>query len=438
MQGRNRVILEKVLTTEGTETAAGGERAFHRNDSLHRRLDETGKKLAAPASGRCLRGIVNAELRHRAWAEIDLAAFERNLGKIKAALPARVRYIAVVKADAYGHGMPQIVSRLLQCDVDCFAVANVYEAADVREIGPGAEILVLGALLPEEMEHVAAYDLTATVSSPGELERLGALGAKHHRRIPVHIKVDTGMGRLGVWHEKAPELVAAALTHPHLELRGLFTHFSVAESDAAFTRLQRERFLAVLAGVPAGVAATMLIHADNSGGIESFSREMPFNAVRIGLLQYGHNPGPGAFLRAIATEPVLSFRTRVGLVKELPSGTDISYGRTYTLPKDTRIAVVTAGYGDGLPTSASSRGKVIIGEQRRPILGRVTMDQIVVDITGMDEVREGDPVTIIGRQNGAEISVEEFCADTDCIAWEALCTITKRVKRIYRTARGAA
>jgi alanine racemase len=380
---------------------------------------------------------VNTDLRHRAWAEIDLSAFERNLGKIKAALPDRVRYIAVVKADAYGHGMPQIVSRLLQCDVDCFAVANVYEAADVREIGPGADILVLGALLPEELEHIVAYDLTATVSSIGELEKLAALGAKHGRKIPVHIKVDTGMGRLGVWHENAGSLIALALCNPHIGLRGLFTHFSSAESDPEFTRIQRVRFLKVLAGLPKEAFADLLIHADNSGGLESFSRDMPFNAVRIGLLQYGHKPGPGAFLETITTEPVLSFRARVGLVKDLPTGTDISYGRTHTLKRDSRIAVITAGYGDGISTSASSRGKVIVGGERRPILGRVTMDQTVVDITGMDGVREGDAVTLIGRQGGAEIRVEEFCADTDCIAWEALCTITKRVKRIYRTARGA-
>lgn len=375
------------------------------------------------------------DLRHRAWAEIDLSAFERNLGKIKAALPGRVRYIAVVKADAYGHGMPQIVSRLLQCDVDCFAVANVYEAADVREIGPGAEILVLGALLPEELGHIVAYDLTVAVSNAEEIAKLAGLGDRHGRRIPIHIKVDTGMGRLGVWHEDAPALILRTLNTPQIELRGLFTHFSAAESDPAFTRLQRERFLRALEAVPPAERARLLIHADNSGGLESFSEHRPFNAVRIGLLQYGHKPGPGAFLSSIGTEPVLSFRARVGLIKELPAGTDISYGRTHTLARDSRLAVLTVGYGDGLPTSASGRGRIIVGGKARPILGRVTMDQTIVDITGSDDVKVGDPVTLIGRQDGAKITVEQFCADTDSIAWEALCTITKRVKRIYRTAR---
>lgn len=380
---------------------------------------------------------MKTDLRHRAWAEIDLSAFERNLGKIKAALPERVRYIAVVKADAYGHGMPQIVSRLLQCEVDCFAVANVYEAADVREIGPGAQILVLGALLPEELEHVVSYDLTVAVSNADELARLARLGDLHRRKIPIHIKVDTGMGRLGVWHEEAPGLIAQALNTPQVELKGLFTHFSCAESDPAFTRLQRERFLRALESVPEAQRARMLIHADNSGGLESFSEDQPFNAVRIGLLQYGHKPGPGAFLSSLGTEPVLSFRARVGLIKELPAGTDISYGRTHTLSRDSRIAVITAGYGDGLPTSASGRGKIIVGGSARPILGRVTMDQTIVDITGMDDVKVGDAVTLIGRQDGAEIAVEQFCADAGCIPWEALCTLTKRVKRIYRTARVA-
>lgn len=178
----------------------------------------------------------------RAWVEIDLAALERNLGKIKAALPPRIRYVAVVKADAYGHGMGPTVSRLLQCGVDCFAVANVREGADVREIGVGSDILVLGAVLPEEMPWLAEHGLTAAISTEAEAEALAALAKARRCRLPVHIKVDTGMGRMGVWHEEAAEFFTHVLGLEWLDLRGVFTHFSSADTDAVFTAQQRTLF----------------------------------------------------------------------------------------------------------------------------------------------------------------------------------------------------
>jgi len=377
-----------------------------------------------------------SSLPQRCWAEIDLAALERNLGKIRAALPPRVRYVAVVKADAYGHGLAQTVSRLMQCGADCFAVANVSEAAEVREIGSGWPVLVLGALLPGEESALAEYDLMATVSTLGEIERLNDAGRDADRRLPVHLKIDTGMGRLGVWHLEAAELARRLVAAPNLSWRGVFTHFSCADSDPVFTAIQRRLFLDTLRQLPAPPEpAGFLIHADNSAGLESFAADSPINAVRVGLLQFGLLPYPNSLLARLSPDPVLSFHARVSLVKDLPAGTGVSYGRTHTLARDSRVAVLTVGYGDGLPTAASNRAQILVRGRRCPVLGRVTMDQTIVDVSALPEIAVGDIATLIGEQDGASIGVAEFSAWCDCIPWETFCSITKRVPRIYKTAR---
>ncbi|MGE9296023.1 MAG: alanine racemase [Puniceicoccales bacterium] len=372
---------------------------------------------------------------HRCWAEIDLAALERNLGKIRAALPSHIRYVAVVKADAYGHGMPQTVARLMQCGADAFGVANVFEAAELREIGAGWPILVLGAVLPEEEPYLLDYDCIATVSTSEELARLEKLGRKARRPVRVHLKVDTGMGRLGVWHTEAAPLFDELCNAKHVMLEGVYTHFSSADSDPEYTLLQRKRFLQLLEKLPGLMDRRLLIHADNSAGIDTLTPDSPFNAVRVGLLQFGHAPYRGSLLDRIQAEPVLSFHTRIGIVKDLPSGVPISYGQTHKLRRRSRIAVLTAGYGDGVPLSASNHAFVLIRGQRCPVLGRVTMDQIVADVTDLPDAAPGDVVTLIGGQPGKQITVGEFAEWSDSIPWEVFCSITKRVPRHYKTTR---
>lgn len=373
---------------------------------------------------------------HRCWAEIDLAALERNLRLIRASLPAHIRYVAVVKADAYGHGLHQTAARLMHAGADLFAVANVTEAAALRELGPGWPILILSPLLPAEDSYLAEYDLAATVSSVEEVARFEAAGQAAGRTIAVHMKIDTGMGRLGVWHADAPGLCAQILAAPHLKLAGVFTHFSSPDEDPAFTAEQRRLFLTALDRCAGVNPADIFVHADNSSGLESMPGSSPFNAVRVGLLQFGILPHPNSMLAQVHTEPVFSFHTRVGLVKSLPAGTGISYGRTHLLRRDSRVAILCAGYGDGLPRSASNRGQVLIRGQRCPVLGRVTMDQTVVDITDVPGVRCGDEAVLVGRQLENEISIAEFSRAADTIPWETLCSVTKRVPRVYRTALG--
>lgn len=364
----------------------------------------------------------------RCWAEIDLAAFERNLKGIQAALPAKMRYVAVVKADAYGHGMPQIVRRLMQSGVDAFAVANIKEAADIRHMGVGWPILILSPVLPEEAARLIEDDLTPTISTQAEANWLNELAGQKRAQLKVHLKIDTGMGRLGVWHEQATELLHTIQQLPHLKLEGIYTHFSSADSDPSFTRLQRERLLRVLETIP---KEGLLIHADNSASLRSLSGTKPFNAVRIGLLQFGVPPYPQSALGHVPVEPVFSFYTRVGLIKDLPAATDISYGRTHQLTRDSRIAVLTAGYADGIPLALSNTGAVLIHGQRCPILGRVTMDQTIVDITPLVNVEPGETAVLIGSSGAEEITVTEFSQTAGSIPWESLCSITKRVTRVY-------
>ena len=380
--------------------------------------------------------IPRAQLPLRCWAEIDLAALERNLRRIRASLPDHINYVAVVKADAYGHGLHQVAARLMHAGADLFAVATLAEAIALREIGPGWPVLLLSPLVPDEDDYVPQHDVIVTISSLEEVHRFERAAIKANRTLKVHLKIDTGMGRAGVWHEESAAVYSAICHATRLRLAGIYTHYSSSDDDPAFTAEQRRRFRDAIAGFPHLDPRELLIHADNSAGLETIERAGPFNAVRIGLLQFGVLPRRGSLLADVSAEPVFSFHTRVGLVKTLPAGTAISYGQTYRLPHEARVAVLTGGYGDGINRLLSNRGQVLIHGQRCPILGRVTMDQTIVDVSALPDVKSGDEVVLVGRQYDAEIDVVEFSAWADTVPWETLCSVTKRVPRIYRTALG--
>lgn len=372
----------------------------------------------------------------RCRADVDLAALDRNVRLIRAALPARMAYVAVVKADAYGHGLPQIAARLMHAGVDLFAVANLAEAAALLETGAGWPVLLLSPLLPGEDRRAVERGVAVTVSSADEVARLDAAAQAAGKIVNVHLKIDTGMGRAGVWHDEAQALWEQIAATPRLRLAGVCTHFASPDDDAAFTAEQRRRFLAALARCPGLDPKKMLVHADNSAGLETMDGGGPFNAVRVGLLQFGVLPRAGSLLAAVRMEPVLSFHTRVGLVKKLPAGATVSYGRTHTLRRDSKVAVLTAGYGDGVPRAASNRAHALVRGWRCPVLGRVTMDQIVVDVTDAPGVAVDDEAVLIGRQGGEEITLAEFSAWAGTIPWETLCALTKRVPRHYRATLG--
>jgi alanine racemase len=347
-----------------------------------------------------------------------------------------MRYVAVVKADAYGHGLHQVAARLMHAGADLFAVATLAEAAALRELGPGWPILLLSPLVPDEDKLILRHDVAVTISSLDEVQRFSTVASAAGQPIKVHLKIDTGMGRSGVWHGEAKSVFDAIVAAESLTLAGIYTHYSSSDDDPVFTATQRNRFRAALDQLKDVDFDNLLIHADNSAGLETIERAGPFNAVRIGLLQFGVLPRRGSLLADVHPDPVFSFHTRVGLVKTLPAATAISYGQTHRLTHDSTVAVLTAGYGDGIPRSLSNKGEVLIAGQRCPILGRVTMDQTIVDVTDLDAIAPGDRVTLIGKQNGAEIGVAEFSDWDGTIPWETLCSVTKRVPRIYRTALG--
>ena len=296
----------------------------------------------------------SGQLPRRCWVEIDLAALERNLKLIRASLPPNIKFVAVVKADAYGHGLHHVAARLMHAGADLFAVANVAEAMALRELSSDWPVLLLSPVLPDEDRYLADYDLAATVSSIEEVRRFDAVGQTAGKPVAVHLKIDTGMGRLGVWHEQASELVAQICTAQGVKLAGVFTHFSSADEDPAFTEKQRSIFLGTLKGFVGFNPQGLFIHADNSAGLETSPGQSLFNAVRIGLLQFGILPHPHSLLARVHTEPVFSFHTRIGLVKKLPAGTGISYGQTYRLKRNSTVAILTAGYGDGIAGPAAT------------------------------------------------------------------------------------
>lgn len=370
----------------------------------------------------------------RAWTEIDLSAYERNLKNIKNALPEHLEFVSVVKADAYGHGLPQIVERSLQSGIKAFAVANIHEAFEIRNTGVGWTILLLGALLPGEEHFIPNSGFIPTISSLDELNRLNKACELSNASTDIHLKVDTGMGRLGIWFENMGECLNLIQGMKSINLSGIYTHFSDPINDPEFTLLQRLRMENILKSnsLPKGLK----IHADNSASFSNLYKYPFFNAVRIGLLQYGVLPYERCVFDKLNVTSTLSFYTKIGLVKELPKGTSISYGRKHILNKDSKIAILTAGYGDGIPIAYGEKGSVIIRDQLCPIIGQITMDQIIVDVSLLSEVTAGETATLIGSSENCKISLEEFSTQSKTIPWEILCSITKRVNRVYINPRG--
>lgn len=367
----------------------------------------------------------------RCWATVDLLALSRNVARIRASLPRDIKYISVVKADAYGHGLPQVVPRLMQSFVDYFAVANVQEAAAIRELGVGWPILIMSSLLPDEDPYILEYNLTPHISADYEVERFEKLGSTNNHIIDIHLKVDTGMGRLGVWYEQLGEVYLKIQKSSHLKLKGIYTHFSSADKDPEFTQHQRTLFKDSLRKLK-NLDKEVLIHADNSAGLATFSKSNYVNAVRLGIIQFGILAHQDSSLEMLGAEPVLSLKSRIGLIKDLPQGASVSYGRTFKLSRPSKIAIVTAGYGDGIAMGLSNKGQVLINGQRFPIIGRITMDMTIIDITNANRlVRVGDEVTLIGQDGNESIGITEWSRWADTIEWDIYCSITKRVPRIY-------
>lgn len=371
---------------------------------------------------------------YRCWAEVDLDALRGNLAWIRHRVGPEVKILTVVKADAYGHGLKQIAALLMQSGTDIFGVANLAEAQAIRSVGRGWPVLMLGACLPDEVAIAVRDEVRPTISSMAEARLFSSAATSARKTLAVHVKVDTGMGRLGVPADQAFKLVQAVRNLPGLELEGLYTHYASAEDDARFSRRQAQRFESVLAKLRAAGVRVPLIHANNSAAL-LHEPGSTFNLVRPGLLVYGVLPEGKRWDTTILRKyfrPALTFKGRVSLVKDIAKGSSLSYGRTFVASRRMKVAAVTVGYGDGYLRAGSNRAKVLVGGRRCRVLGRITMDQMLVDVSRVRGVGAGDEVVLIGSQGKDSVTAAEVAAWCGTIPWEVLTNITYRVPRIYR------
>ncbi len=346
-----------------------------------------------------------------------------NVAVVRALAGERVRIMAVVKANAYGHGVGIVVPALAEC-VEMFGVANVTEAREVRSLAADHPVFILGPALPEERTEIAARRFIPLVSDLDEARDYAAL--KGGEPLDIHLKLDTGMGRIGIWQEEALETVRAIRGLEGVRIAGLASHLPVADDDEAFTREQLERFEKLVAQLRADGLASPVVHVANSAGIIGFPAHAG-DMVRPGLMLYGSAPVP-AFqpeLRAAMT-----WKTRVLLVREVGEGRGVSYGRTFIADRPMRTATLAVGYADGYPRHLSNQGaEVLIGGKRCAVLGRVTMDQIVVDVTALETVEPGEEAVLIGAQGDGEILASELAEKAGTIAWEIFTGIGPRAVR---------
>lgn len=368
------------------------------------------------------------------WVEIDLDRLERNLASLRAAAGPGVAVLHVVKADGYGHGAVEVGRATLQAGCAMLGVATLHEGIELRQAGIHAPILVLSPSLPDEYDELLAWQLTPTLSTLEQCGQVAEAAGRAGVRTPVHVEVDTGMGRTGFDHTAAFEAVRRIAAEPDIVLEGLFTHFPDSDgADLSFTLRQVSLFEELLGRIEHEGITIPWRHAANSAAVLAVPSSL-FNMVRPGIALLGVYPSEHV-PRTIRLEPVLSFHARLVQVRDVPPGHHISYGGTWVTRRPSRIGVVTAGYGHGLPRHLSNRGQVFVRGRRAPIVGRVTMDLTMVDLTDIPGAAVGDEVLLFGGEVAGAVDppirVEEVAEWAGTIPWEIFCQLDKRVVRKY-------
>ncbi len=365
---------------------------------------------------------------HRVWAEIDLGRLEHNLAAIRERLEDGVELWLVVKADAYGHGAASLAKSAERLGIDRFGVGNVDEALELRAAGIRGRILVLGTIVDEEAEPAVRSGVELGVHSADRCRALDELGTRCGRRARVHLNVDTGMGRLGLLPGPALALLKTLQDADGLELAGTMTHLA---SDHGFadtaTREQVQRFAEFLGEAARAGLATGECHVGNSAAV--FTALHPqFNAVRIGLAAFGLLAPQGQLAKGL--QPILSLRTQIVFFKDVPAGTPIGYGATWRAQRPSRIATLPVGYSDGIPWRHAGGGEVLLRGRRAPIVGRVSMDYLTIDVTDVPGAGVGDRVTLIGEDCGKVILASDIARVVGTIPYEITCAIGRRVRRV--------
>lgn len=361
-------------------------------------------------------------MQRNTWIELNLDTLGANIAALRQALAQKTEPIFVVKANAYGHGMEPVARHAAECGIKWFAVAHTNDALNLRAVLPHARILLTSATLPEDAKACADAGLTALVVDVDQARGLAARAAKTGKRLTVHAKVDTGMGRLGLAWETAAAHLSTIARESALSLEGVCTHFASSDNpDPTFLNQQAGRFRGVLEECHRGGLHIPMRHASNSGAILA-DPSLDFDAVRPGILLYGYPPSR-LNARPIAVRPVLQWKTRVLQVKEVPSDTPVSYDSTYRTSHATCLATLDVGYADGYTRRFTNKGSVLIGGRRRKIAGRVTMNLIVVDL-GLDHtVKPGDEAVLLGQQGEESIWADELASLSGTISYEILTSI---------------
>src|SRR5256885_116060 len=366
------------------------------------------------------------------WIEVDLNAIGSNTRHFKALVGPHVRVLVSLKADAYGHGALKVARTVLHNGASMLGVATVSEATPLREAGINAPILVFGYVPPWQMREAVRLGLTVTLYAIESAQALSRAALALRQSVKVHVKVDSGMGRLGIRAEQVEEVLALVheiLALPNLELEGIFTHFAMADTlDQAHMHMQLARFQDVLLALEKQGLRPPLVHAANSAAAISLPGAR-FDMVRPGIALYGLDPSDEVRLPQ-GFRPALSFKTQVAQVKLIPAGECISYGCTYITEQPTRVAVLPVGYADGFRRAPANWGSVLIHGQEAPILGRVCMDQCMVDVSQLPQTRAGDEVVLIGRQGQATLTAEQVAQRLGTSNYEVVSAILARVPRV--------
>lgn len=362
------------------------------------------------------------------WAEIDLLALSANLQSVRNRVGERP-ILAVVKANAYGHGAAGVARALVKEGVERLGVAIPEEGIELRQAGVSAPILVLGGFAPGQADLLLQHDLVPAVYRPDQIEALSRAASRHGVHAPVHLKVDTGMGRLGVPAGDVPAFADMVARAPSIRVTGTFSHLAVADDPAdPFTRRQIDRLREAVEALRGRGLVPEEIHLANSAAIMDHPPAW-LTLVRPGLVLYGYPPSPK--VTPMPVKPVLSLKSRIIFMKEVPAGSSLGYGRTFVASRTTRVASLALGYDDGLPRLASNRGFVLVRGRRAPIAGRISMDLTTVDVTDVPGAALGDEVIVIGTCGGEAIGADLVASWADTISWEVLCGIGSRVPRLF-------
>ena len=372
--------------------------------------------------------IVN---RQRAWVEIDLAALGHNVKALKAFIAPHTKLMAVVKADAYGHGAVTVARTALANGADSLAIATLAEGVELRSAGIKAPILILGAInAVEDIKAVAAWELEPTICNARQALLFDRALASVGKFIPVHLKLDTGMSRLGTNWQEAVDFGQLVSTLPNLKIASIYSHFSTAdESDRTWMEVQHRRFQDAIARLRASGCVPPQIHLANSAATLS-DRTYHYDIVRVGLALYGLYPAVH-LQHSIDLQPVLQVKAKITQVSTILAGEGVSYGRKFVAPQDTKVAVVGIGYADGVPRNLSNRLKAIVRGKLVPQIGSITMDQLMLNVDNIPDLEPGEVVTLIGQENNLSITAENWADELNTISWEILCGFKHRLPRVF-------